>query len=226
MDITGLTTTMRLPAFPLTGMACDKIILIHMAGYEDWSPRSPDGTVSRTSSEHGSSTLTVIPFDWTPRVLDGRSAPARHASPDGCRTPPKQRAPRDNDFHEPPCHGDVPKSTRFRQLFPSFTSERSVRIRTWSPPAYHRAWNGDHAMLDQGRPSSYSPRRSARGSEALQHASEDWERRRLRSPVAKTRPVSRDSLLDFFTRPNDDWGTGQPPSPSRMTQCFTSLAAT
>lgn len=62
-------------------------------------------------------------------------------------------------------------------------------------------------MLDRGRPSSRSPRRSVRGREALQHASEDWERRRSRSPIARTRPVSRDPMLDFFRSSDDDWAT-------------------
>jgi hypothetical protein len=35
MDINGLTTKTRLLASPLTRMVGDKIILIHMAGYED-----------------------------------------------------------------------------------------------------------------------------------------------------------------------------------------------
>jgi hypothetical protein len=130
MDINGLTTTTRLLASPLTRMAGDKIILIHMAGYEDWSPRSLDGMGFMTSSEHGSSAPTIVPFDWAARVLDGWPASARRARPVGCRAPLEQRAPRDDnnddDFCEPPHRGDVPKSTRIQQLFPSCTSERSV----------------------------------------------------------------------------------------------------
>lgn len=43
----------------------DKVILIHMAEYEDWRLRSPYGTSSRTSFENGSSASTVVPFDRT-----------------------------------------------------------------------------------------------------------------------------------------------------------------
>lgn len=211
MDIAGLPMTTRLPASPPIGMVGEDAIIIHMAGYEDWTPRSPTAAGSRTSSEHGSSAPTVVPFAWTPGVLDGRPVPTRRVRPDGCRAPTMRWAPREDDddgddFREPPHRGDVPKSTRVRQLFPSCTSERSVRVRTRSPPTYHRAWNGDqdHAMLDRGRPSSRSPRRSVHGRDALQHASEEWERRRSRSPIARSRLACLDPLLDFHNRPDFD----------------------
>jgi hypothetical protein len=71
MEINGLVVPTRAPSSPLIGMGANKIILIHMVGYEDWSPRTPDGTGSRTSSEHDSSTPTVMPFEWATGVLDG-----------------------------------------------------------------------------------------------------------------------------------------------------------
>ena len=88
MAIAGLPRVTRLPASPPTGMVGDKTILIHMAGYEDWTPRSPNGT-SRTSSEHGSSAPTVVPLVWNAGVIDGRPVPARRVRQDVCRAPPE-----------------------------------------------------------------------------------------------------------------------------------------
>jgi hypothetical protein len=202
MDVNGLTSMTRLPP---TGMVSDKIILIHMAGYEDWNPRTPDGTCSRSSSEHGSSAAMFVPFEWTAGVPDGRTAPTRRTRPDGCHAPPEQRVPReddgdDGDLHEPPRRADVSKSTRVRQPFPNCTSERSVWVRTRSPPANCRAGAANHAALDWGRQLSRSPGTSARGREALQHASEDWEWRRSRSPVTRPQLTSRDPLPLFSSQ--------------------------
>jgi hypothetical protein len=93
MEINGI----RVPSTPPVGKAGAKAILIHMAGYEDWRPRSPDGSSSRTSSEYGSSAPTIVPFIWTPGVLDGRSASGRRAIPTSYRVPPAPMARRDRD---------------------------------------------------------------------------------------------------------------------------------
>jgi hypothetical protein len=57
-------------ATPPTGRASDKVILIHMAGYEDWRPHSS----SMTSSDYSSSAPPFVPCFWTPGVLDGQPA--------------------------------------------------------------------------------------------------------------------------------------------------------
>jgi hypothetical protein len=68
-------------------------------------------------------------------------------------------------------------------------------------------WAGEGEFLDRGRSWSRSPSRSARGRELLQHASEDWERRRSRSPVRHSArhimsmPVSPDPMLHVYREP-------------------------
>jgi hypothetical protein len=49
----------------------DRVILIHLVAYEDWHPCSLNAS-SGTSSGNGSSAPAVVPFTWTPGVLDGR----------------------------------------------------------------------------------------------------------------------------------------------------------
>ncbi|KAG0541121.1 hypothetical protein BDA96_03G468800 [Sorghum bicolor] len=184
MDTAGVLTA-RLSVSPPTGMVADKAILIHLARYEDWTPRSPDD-----ASRACSSAPTIVPFDWVAGVPDGRPALIRRTRLDGYCAPSEPRAPReDDDFCEPP-----------HQLSPncSTEAEHSGRVRARSPPAYHMAGATDRAMLDHGRQISRSPERTARGRDALQHASEDWERRRLRSPVTHSRLVSRDPMIDSF----------------------------
>ena len=66
----------RIPLSPPVGKAGEKVIIIHLAGYEDWSPSSRRATGSGTSFEHGRSGPNVVPFAWAHGVLDGRPAPA------------------------------------------------------------------------------------------------------------------------------------------------------
>ncbi|CAD6258086.1 unnamed protein product [Miscanthus lutarioriparius] len=91
MEINGLVALTCIPSSPPIGMGADKVILIHMAGYEDWSPRRLDDTGSRTSSEHGSSAPTVIPFEWAVGVLDGRPAPTGPRSARSVSVPSRRR---------------------------------------------------------------------------------------------------------------------------------------
>lgn len=51
LNINGLPTPTRIPSMPPVGKFGDKVILIHLAGYEDWRPRSPGTASSGTSSE-------------------------------------------------------------------------------------------------------------------------------------------------------------------------------
>lgn len=209
MVINGLPAATRLPASPPIRLHGDKTILIHMLGYEDWTPRSPNGSTSRTSSGHGSSAPTIARFDWVEGVIDGRPVQTWRVRPEACHGLPERQEPRDedhdgddDDFRVPPRRSDVPRSTWVRQLFPNCTSERSVRVRTRSPPGYNRRMYDDFLPMERGRLNSRSPPRGRRSREALQHASEDWERRRSHSPLARSwdRPGSgaADPLLDHL----------------------------
>lgn len=78
---------------------------------------------------------------WSPIP---RSPPLRYDDLMFCRAPPEHRAPRDDDndddFRKPPHRGDVPKSTRFRQLSPNFSSKCAV--------------HGDQAPMERGVPAA------------------------------------------------------------------------
>ncbi|KXG35743.1 hypothetical protein SORBI_3002G221200 [Sorghum bicolor] len=224
VEIAGLPTATRLPASPPTGMVGDKVILVHLAGYEDWTPRSPVAS-SRTSSEHGSSAPTVVPFVWSEGVPDDRQGQGRQTRLVTCRAPTAQHAPRhedsddDDDLREPPRRNNVPRSSRARGFFPNCASERAVRVRSRTPPSYRRkdaglcrAVDGAGLRLDgdyyseedgagRGRRLSRSPSAVTRRRDTVQHRSEDWERRRSRSPVRPSQ-AWRDPLLDTF-RCND-----------------------
>lgn len=186
--ITGLhPTPTRLPARPPIGRDGDRPILIHLTGYEDWSPSDPDSD-SGTSSEHGSSGPRFVHFDWALGVLDGTVPQGRRAHPGGCRPPPSVHVRRNDDNDEdgngrgPRPREQPPRTTTVRQLFRGCSSDRSVRVRTRSPPTYRQALMGEQQQMVRGRAEHRSPPRSAREREALAHASEDWERRRSRSP--------------------------------------------
>lgn len=177
----------RLVSSPPVGMAGDKAILIHMAGYEDWRPRCRDDSSSRTSSEYGSSALMIVPFNWTPGVLDGRPALSRHRDPN-------------DDFRGSRSSDDVLKRSKVRQLFPGCTPERAVRVRTRSLPSYRCALVRDQAPTNRGCPNSRSPVKGGRVRDYLPHTSEDWEQRRSCSPARQTSArvlVSYDPLIDL-----------------------------
>jgi hypothetical protein len=65
-------------------------------------------------------------------------------------------------------------------------------------------WVEELEFQDRGRSWSHSPFQSTRGRECLQHASEDWERCRSRSPApyrartATPLPVSPDPMLHVY----------------------------
>jgi hypothetical protein len=215
MEIGGLPSPTRIPSSPPVGKAGEKVIIIHLAGYEDWSPSSRGATGSGTSLEHGSSGPKVVPFAWAHGVLDGRPAPAQHAQPGGCRLPAARRnRDPDDEYRRPRPQDDVPRTSKVRQRFPAYASERAIHIRTRSPPSYRRALVGDVELMDRGRTFNRSPLRSEHGRDFLPHASEDWERRRSRSPAGRVRtcdthdtlglqvPASVDPLLE------QDLGTG------------------
>lgn len=94
MVINGLPAATRLPASPPIGLHGDKTILIHMLGYEDWTPRSPNGSTSRTSSGHGSSAPTIARFDWVEGVIDGRPVQTWRVRPEACHGLPERQEPR------------------------------------------------------------------------------------------------------------------------------------
>lgn len=85
----------RLPAMPPTGLEGDRAILIHLLGYQDWSPSSPDSR-SGTSSDHGSSGPRFVPFDWVRGLLDGQPGQGRCIQPGGCRPPASTLIPRND----------------------------------------------------------------------------------------------------------------------------------
>jgi hypothetical protein len=88
-DINGLASPLRIPSTPPKGKDAERVILVHLARYEDWSPKTPGGaTASGTSSETGSSAPTIVPFDWSPGVIDGRPARGRRPMIQNCRAPP------------------------------------------------------------------------------------------------------------------------------------------
>jgi hypothetical protein len=73
-ELWDLLSPNRIPSTPPTGKFGEKIILVHLVGYEDWSPCTLGSSTSGTSSEHGSSVIAppFIPFVWAAGVLDGR----------------------------------------------------------------------------------------------------------------------------------------------------------
>lgn len=76
-------TSTRTPSTPPVGKLGEKAILIHLAGYEDWRPRSP-GVSFGTSSENRSSASIAVPFTRHARVLNGRQlAAGRQLRPGG-----------------------------------------------------------------------------------------------------------------------------------------------
>lgn len=159
---------------------------MHLSGYEDWSPFSPDSG-SGTSSDHGSSGPHFIPFVWTCGTLDGRQAPGRRAHAGGCRPPPSTHGRRhdyDDNSRRPGPRDAQQRPSMVRQFFPGCSSERSVRVRTRSPPSYRQAVLGGIELMERGRTIHRSPPRSGRERELIEHATvtEDWERRRSRSP--------------------------------------------
>lgn len=87
-DIGGLPSPTRIPASPPVGKRGDKVILVHLAGYEDWRPRSPGPKSSGTSSGSGSSALVWVPLTWVPGVPNGHHPSAtRTLCAAGCRPP-------------------------------------------------------------------------------------------------------------------------------------------
>lgn len=64
---------------PLTRRASDKVILIHTPSYEDWRPRSPDGSSSWTSLEYDNVVPTYVPFNWVPGVLNEQAVLGQQA---------------------------------------------------------------------------------------------------------------------------------------------------
>jgi len=109
--------------------------------------------------------------------------PAQHAQPGGCRPPAAQRGrDPDDEYRGPRPRDDVPRTSTVRQRFPACASERTIHICTRSPLSYRRELVGDVELMDRGRTFSRSLPRSERGRDFLPHASEDWERRRSRSP--------------------------------------------
>lgn len=76
MDINGLSSTTRIPASPLTGLCADQVILIHMVGYEDWTPRSPNGSSSRTSS--GTADRPPLRLGRTSQMMQSKPSGRQH----------------------------------------------------------------------------------------------------------------------------------------------------
>lgn len=189
-DINGLPSPTRIPSSPPVGKKGESAFLVHLAGYEDWRPRSPDVGTSRTSSESGSSAPAWIPFTWAPGVLDGRPSNARSLRVAGCRplVPPhdhRDRDPEDDNRGPYRQQGEL-RSCRVRQLFPGCASGRPVRIRSQSPSPYQRPGNGDLVAMGRGRSWDRTSPRTARGRDLIPHATEEWERRRSRSPAPRT----------------------------------------
>lgn len=184
MVINGLPAPTCLPATPPIGLDGDWAILIHLTGYQNWSPSSPDSS-SGTSFEHGSSGPRYVPFDWARGLLDGRPGQRRHVQPRGCRPPAStmvRRDDRDDDSRGPRPRDEMSRSSRVQQLFPGCSSERSVRVCTRSPPTYRQAVLAEWEYTGRGRSMEHSPPHSGHVRDVLEHAMEEWERRRSRSP--------------------------------------------
>lgn len=171
LDVGGYPPT-RIPPSPPVGNTGEDVVIVHLAGYEDWRPRSPEGGSSSTSSETASSGPPAwIPFTWTPGAVDGqRPSAAGSLRPSaagilraaGCRppVPPQNRRDRDpEDDNGGPRQGEL-RSCRVRQLFPGCSSGRSVRIRTQSPSSYQRSGNGAADAWARGRTLERSPPRA------------------------------------------------------------------
>ncbi|KXG24091.1 hypothetical protein SORBI_3008G184300 [Sorghum bicolor] len=219
MELLGLPSSV--PSTPPTGKFGGKVILIHLEGYEDWSPQSPRSSSSETSSEHGSSAPTFVPHEWAAGVLDGRPTQARPLPPrnGGCRAPaaPQKRRDNDpdNDREGPHRRHDAPRSSRVRQLFPGCASDRSVRVQSRSPHPYRRAAGTPELEdLERGRTPCRSLQRSLRARDIIPHAADDWERRRSRSPGCRGQCVaascndymgSLDPLADLCLRASPAW---------------------
>jgi hypothetical protein len=80
-DVNGLPSPTRIPPSPPVGKKGEDVVLVHLAGYEDWRPRSSDTGGSGTTSDNGSSAPVWIPFTWVPGVLDGRPSASRWCLP-------------------------------------------------------------------------------------------------------------------------------------------------
>jgi hypothetical protein len=70
MELVDLPSPIQILSTPPVGKFREKVILIHLAGYEDWSPQTPRSSSFVTSSEHDSSAPLFIPFIWAAGVLD------------------------------------------------------------------------------------------------------------------------------------------------------------
>lgn len=131
-DVNGLPSPTRIPSSPPVGKKGEPAILVHLAGYEDWRPRSPDVGSSGTSSESWSSAPVWTPFTWASGVLDGRPSNTRALYDAACSppVPPQDRRDRDleDDSRGPHRQPGELRSYRVRQLFPGCASGRSVRI--------------------------------------------------------------------------------------------------
>lgn len=192
METNGLASPARIPSAPPKGKFGDEAILIHLAGYEDWRPRSPDATGFGTSSRTGCSAPTFIPFPWTPGVLDGRQPAAGRWMPQPCRAPPLPQGRREHDRDDdngprPRNHDSGSTTSRVRQLFHGCSSDRAIRVCTRSPTTYCQAVMANMEPAERGRSWSRSCSRSSCGRDYLQHAADDWERHRSWSPTARER---------------------------------------
>lgn len=101
MVINGLSATpTRLPATPQIGLEGDKVILVHLEGYEDWSPSSLTlawGRCQTTAARgHASSHSTGHEASWT----EGRLRADAPTPGDAGRWPPASTMVRRDDHDD------------------------------------------------------------------------------------------------------------------------------
>ncbi|TVT97472.1 hypothetical protein EJB05_57294, partial [Eragrostis curvula] len=149
----GSGNSAAFPAPPSGGVA---ELIIHLARYEDWTPRSSPSPSSDISGLSSSSSTRcdsrpfpfVQRFDWDMGVVDGRAAPAPRLLT-ACRDPPalerRDHGHDDDDIRDPPRRAWQSNMSARGRPADDYTrgSSHGYRHRTRSPRSHERR-HGDH----------------------------------------------------------------------------------
>ncbi|KAG0533265.1 hypothetical protein BDA96_04G178100 [Sorghum bicolor] len=177
-------------------------LIIHLDLVEDWSPpreRTPSsgqsGIPSSVSSGPDECPRIYNFDDWQPGVLDGLHARPR---PVVCRPPQRSFAPSPDDDNDDERRQRDPSRGLLQQGIQAFSLLRRTagssnngvgdRQRTRSPPPSRR-WARDaedDAGQGRGRQLARDAHTSPRRRDPMRLEDADWERRRSRSPPAKS----------------------------------------
>ena len=177
-------------------------LIIHLDLVEDWSPpreRTPSsgqsGIPSSVSSGPDECPRIYNFDDWQPGVLDGLQARPR---PVACRPPQRSFAPSPDDDNDDERRQRDPSRGLLQQGIQAFSLLRRTtgssnngpgdRQRTRSPPPSRR-WARDaedDAGQGRGRQLARDAHTSPRRRDPMRLEDANWERRRSRSPPAKS----------------------------------------